>query len=196
MEQVVCSCILGVHLIRLLGTFLICLALGACAGTSGRTSFSPASDPGLASQGWVEARSYGGLVPAGARIKKLLVCVKPQCGGLGFLVVGTAATPANSAVGVRAILANPKLTDAKLRQALQLLMEGSPTLAPYNGHLVDARKSGDSVIMTFSFSKNVPNAGLTQGLVRANVTASQMNIVAAGGPTFAKARDRLRLGGN
>ncbi|QEN90047.1 hypothetical protein FZC33_28720 [Labrys sp. KNU-23] len=159
-------------------------------------SFSPASDPGLASRGWVEARSFSGLVPAGAHIDKALVCVKPECGGSGFLVLGTATTPANSAAGVRAILANPKLTNAKLRQALQLLMEGSPILTPYNGHLIDARKSREAVMMTFSFSKSTPDAGLIQGLVRANVTTSQIKIVAAGGPTLAKARDRLRLAGS
>ncbi|GLS22682.1 hypothetical protein GCM10007874_57020 [Labrys miyagiensis] len=101
--------------------------------------------------------------------------------------------PAASAQGYRTVMSNPSLTDRKLLTAMQLLTDGSPIFAGFNGHIVDARKRPSSILLTFSFSKYVPNAGQVYGLARADVTASEVSVIVAGAPTIAKARQRLSL---
>lgn len=183
----------GVLLIRLLAIFAVCLALASCAGVPGRVSLTPASNPGLASRGWEEARSYAGYMPSGLRASRLLVCQTARCGGPGFVGSGTLSLPASNADGFRAVMANRSLTDAKLLQAMRLLSEGSPPLTAIGGHIIAVRKQANSVLLTFSFSKSVPQVGRVMGLARANFTASQMDLVAAAGPSLAVARQRLGL---
>lgn len=135
----------------------------------------------------------GAYAPAGTHITKALICKIARCGGPGFVVAGTKPLPAGSALGFRAVMANRSLGDAKLLQAFRLLSEGSPILTSMDGHLIGARKQANSVLLTFSFSKSVPQMGRIMGVARANVTASDMYIVVAGGPTMASARQRLAL---
>jgi hypothetical protein len=181
---------LGVLLIRLLGIFVVCLALASCAG---RVSLSPATDAGLASRGWEEARNLAYYAPSGVHLTKGLICRSPRCGGPGFVMTGTASLPNGSALGFRGVMANRSLTDAKLLQALRLLSEGSPNLAGIDGHLIDARKRANSVELTFSFAKSTPQTGRIVGLARADVRGTDMSVVVAGGPTMASARQRLGL---
>ncbi len=126
-------------------------------------------------------------------LTKSLVCYSSRCGGPGFIIAGTKTMPASSAQGYQMVMSNPSLTDRKLLTAMQLLSEGSPLLAGFNGRITGAHKGANSILITVAFNKYVPKAGQVYGVARVNVTASQMHVLAAGGPTTASAQERLRL---
>lgn len=135
----------------------------------------------------------GAYTPAGAHVSKALICKTVHCGGPGFVVAATKPMSASNTQSFQAMMANRRLTDARLLQAFQLLSEGSPKLAEIDGHLVGVRKQANSMVLSFTFSKTLPAMGYVSGLARANVTASQMSLVVAAGPTAASARQRMGL---
>jgi hypothetical protein len=160
-----------------------------------RPSLSTPSDTRLAAQGWRQVSSSPYLSGSGIQTTKFLICTTAPCGGGGFIAVGDKAMPASEAQGFRAVMANPSLTDRKLLAALQLLWNGSPILANIGGHVTGAHKTQNSLLITMTFSKSVPNVGQVQGVARVNVTATRMHLAAAAAPTIAGAQRRLRLVG-
>lgn len=178
---------------RMLAVSAVCLAVAACA--PGRATFSPATNPKLASQGWLEAHVSLPLAAAGTHLDKSLVCKSASCGGPGFVVTGYRPLPANLATGYRLLMANRQITDAKLLAALEVSAAASPVMTSINGEIISAHKSADSITALVSCSKSVPGAGKLDCIGRVTISADRISIQLGGGPTPAKARERLRMAG-
>jgi len=164
----------------------------ACA--PGRATFSPASDPKLASQGWVEAHPVLSFNPS-RHFTKSLVCKDPSCGGLGFVVAADEALPSNLAANYRLLMANPKLTDAKLLTAMQVTAATTPSLVAVNGQVVNVHKASGALNATLTCNKSFPTLGQLHCVARLVMTSDRVFIRLGGGPTPSKALERLRMAG-
>ncbi|WP_413992667.1 hypothetical protein ACMDCR_11555 [Labrys okinawensis] len=177
----------------MLAVSAICLATAACA--PGGATLTPASNPALASQGWQDAHLSLPGVAYGTHFDKFLICKTASCGGPGFVMAGYKPLPGNLATSYRLLMTNRQITDAKLLAALQVSFATSPVVAAINGQVTSAHKTPTSMAATVTCNKSFPVAGKVDCVGRVTITEDRISIQLGGGPTPAKARERLRMAG-